>query len=168
MTGPVLAGTRYRFGPYALSLPEGWTGERIDGIHQLLPDAAAGLDCALHISGFARDRAIAPDDLQAFAAEMGAGPGMAVTLASGLDGITFDLAAAADETGAVCALGEEDGQDGQDGDAGQDPADQTVRHWLIRDGQTLIAVSLTAPSDGFAAAALAAQMIVATIAPVGD
>lgn len=84
---PTVAGQDYVFGPFQLSLPDGWTGEMIDQIHQLQPPSE---DFAIHMSGYTRDAPVAIDDLHGFPKQLFNTEGTPFELASGLDGVTFD------------------------------------------------------------------------------
>ena len=84
---PIHTGTPYVFGPMQLSLPDGWTGEFQDGVHEILPPEG---DFVIHISGFDKDTAFDPADLTAFASDQTDLAPSPVTLPSGMDGITFD------------------------------------------------------------------------------
>ncbi|MEM7211212.1 MAG: hypothetical protein AAF479_04840 [Pseudomonadota bacterium] len=75
----------YRFGPFELDLPDGWTGAFEDGVHTIASDAH---DTALQFSGFERATKIEMSDLYAMVP-----PGMQdlsrFTLPSGLDGFAW-------------------------------------------------------------------------------
>ncbi|MEM9062278.1 MAG: hypothetical protein AAGD13_17605 [Pseudomonadota bacterium] len=83
-----LAGEAYAFGPFALTLPEGWSAEKEDGIHELLPEHG---DYALHLSGYDKDVPVTQDDLAAVAHEHGC-TGTPAELSSGLSAVSFDRA----------------------------------------------------------------------------
>lgn len=87
-----LAGETYAFGPFALTLPEGWTADTEDGIHEILPDQG---DYALHLSGYEKDARVTAEDLAELALDHG-GDGAPFAAGSGLIGLTFDTESAGD------------------------------------------------------------------------
>ena len=87
-----LAGETYAFGPFALTLPEGWTADAEDGIHEIQPDQG---DYALHLSGYEKDARVTPEDLADLARDHG-GDGAPFDTGSGLLGLTFDTESAGD------------------------------------------------------------------------
>lgn len=149
-----LAGQPYRFGPFQMTLPDGWSVEVVDGIHEMLPDQG---DFALHISGYQKDDPVSAEDLAQMAASHGASDPANAPLPSGLDAITFD---------AINVDGGADAGDPQDM-VDEDTAGP-IRFWLIRHGTAMIAVTLTCDAQDLAAAALPAQMIVGSIRPAEE
>lgn len=77
-----ISGTPYRFGPFELDLPPGWTGTFEDGVHTIASDAH---DTALQFSGFEREADVAMSDLYGMVPE-GAADLSRFTLPTGLDG----------------------------------------------------------------------------------
>lgn len=133
---PSVAGTPYGFGPFELTLPDGWSGTFDEGVHDLLPPDE---DFVIQISGYEKSDPFEPADLQEMAAEQSPGAvTSSIELASGLSGMQFDRC-----------------------DGGY-----TMRFWLVCHGTALAAVTLTCPDDGLATAALPAQMVVGTIRPM--
>ena len=84
---PIQTGTPYVFGPMQLSLPDSWSAEFQDGVHEILPPDG---DFVIHISGFDKDTPVVAEDLLDFARDQTKREPVSVELASGLDGITFD------------------------------------------------------------------------------
>ena len=133
-----LAGQTYRFGPYQLTLPDGWSGQAVEGTHEVAPDDA---DYAILLSGFQRDTPLSPSDLSDFAADRGAQQAQPVTLPSGLAGLVFDTEGTSDDPTEAGAM----------------------RVWLIADGSTMIVATLTCEPADLAAASLPAQMVIGSI-----
>ena len=75
----------YRFGPFKLHLPQGWTGEFEDGVHTIASD---NHDTALQLSGFEHDGDVAMSDLYAMV-PTGMEDLSRFTLPSGLDGFSW-------------------------------------------------------------------------------
>ncbi|MEM9046207.1 MAG: hypothetical protein AAGC81_16090 [Pseudomonadota bacterium] len=130
----ITAGDVYRFGPFQLDLPSEWSAEFEDGLHEILPPDGT---FAIHISGYTKGEAIGQADLLEFAQQQSGTESTALTLASGLDGLTFDV----------------------------DEGEQMLRYWLIRHGKALIAVTLTAGPEDFSTSAVPAQMLISSIRP---
>ena len=83
----IQTGQPYVFGPFQLSLPDGWTAEMIDNIHELLPPDET---FAIHISGYSRSDPITVDDLRDGAQQHFSAESTPFTLPSDLEGVTFD------------------------------------------------------------------------------
>ncbi|MEM7060097.1 MAG: hypothetical protein AAF557_21150 [Pseudomonadota bacterium] len=84
---PIQTGHPYVFGPFQLSLPDGWTGEMIDQVHELQPPDES---FAIHISGYERSTPVTVVDLHNAARQLFSAEGVEFTLPSGLDGVSFD------------------------------------------------------------------------------
>lgn len=75
----------YDFGPFSITLPDGWQAELEDGVHTI---AAQDHDKALQISGFERDAPVEMSDLYGMVPE-GMSDLSRFTLPSGLDGFAW-------------------------------------------------------------------------------
>ncbi|MEM1160048.1 MAG: hypothetical protein AAGJ28_03880 [Pseudomonadota bacterium] len=77
-------GQPYVFGPFALSLPDGWTADFLPepGRHELVPPDG---DFTILISGYERDAPVELADVRPEALDCAE-----VQLPSGLDGLTYD------------------------------------------------------------------------------
>ena len=126
-----LAGETYAFGPFHLTLPEGWEAAFAEDerVHDLFPPEDG---YGLRISGYTKDTPIDQADLTAGTQGLDVAP---VSLPSGLTGVTYQ---------------QSDGED-------------LVRFWMIRSGNTLAAIALSADPDRLGAASMAAQLIVNSI-----
>ncbi len=134
----IQTGQPYVFGPFALSLPDGWSAEFDDGIHEVAPPDG---DYLLQISGYAKDDPVTISDLEGMATDQSDGAATTpIDLPSGLDGLTFDT----------------------------DADDHVCRFWLIRQHTSMIAVTLTVTPEDLASAAISAQMVVSSIRPSGE